>query len=185
MKNFPTADFSKVLPISNDNDYFNESQSLKTIAVSAGAQRWEFDLITAWERLPLARAIWMFLNARSRSQKFTIQLPIFDTANGVVSGIVKTADSYPIGTSDLVLTNYSAAIGDFIQFAGHSKVYGIQDVKGSISTIYPPLLISASLNENVTVNNIKFTVRRKETLSKLENEKGDLAKIKFKVIEAF
>jgi hypothetical protein len=185
MKTFPLAQFSKVLPVSNDKDYFNESQSLKTIAVSVGAQRWEFELTTAWERLPLARALWMFLNARSRSQKFTIQLPIFDTANGVVSGAVTTVASYSIGTSDVVLINYVPAIGDFIQFVGHSKVYGIEDVNGGIATIYPPLLKAVSLNENVTVNNLKFTVRRKDALSKLENNKGNLAKIKFKIIEAF
>jgi hypothetical protein len=185
MKTFPSAQFSKVLPISNDKDYFSESQSLKTIAVSVGAQRWEFDLTTAWERLSLTRSLWMFLNARSRSQKFTIQLPIFDTANGAVSGVVKAAASYSIGTSDVVLTNYVPAAGDFIQFVGHSKVYGIEEVNGNISTIYPPLLKSVLLNETVTVNNLKFTVRRKDALSKLENKKGNLAKIKFKIIEAF
>lgn len=185
MKTYPSTDFSKILPISNDNDYFSESQSLKTIAVSAGAQRWEFDLTTTWERLPLARALWMFLNARSRSQIFTIQLPIFDTANGIVSGAVNAAASYAIGTRNVTLNNYSAAIGDFIQFAGHSKVYGVEEVNGAITTIYPPLLKAVSLSENVNVNNLKFTVRRKGTLSKLESSKGNKGKVKFKVIEAF
>jgi hypothetical protein len=83
------------------------------------------------------------------------------------------------------LNNYQAAIGDFVQFAGHSKVYQVEGISGAIATIFPPLITSVLLNEVVNVNNLKFTVRRKDKLSKLESRKGNLSKIKFKVIEAF
>ncbi len=185
MKTFPSQDFAAVVPSSNSKDYLNESQSLSTIAVSAGAQRYEFDLTTAWERLPLARALWMFLNARTQSQRFLIQLPIYDTPNGIVSGAVTSIANYAIGTSDVIINNYTAAIGDFIQFASHSKVYGIEEVNGAVATFFPPLIKAVSANETVNVNNIKFTVRRVGDISKLESNKKSAGKVKFKVIEAF
>jgi len=185
MKLFPSQDFAEILPSNNAKDYVSESHSLSTIASSAGAQRFEFALTTAWERLPLARALWMFLNARSQSEKFLIQLPVYDTPNGVVGGAVSTMAAYAVGTSDILLSNYTAAIGDFIQFAGHSKVYGVEDVNGALATIYPPLLKSIANNESVNVNNLQFTVRRVGDISKLESNKKSSGKVKFKVIEAF
>jgi len=185
MKTYPSTNFSKVTPQSNAIDYISEAQSLKTIAASAGAQRYEFSLSTAWEKLPVARAIWMFLNARSQSQKFLIQIPLYDTPNGIVSGSVNTSNAYNIGETEIALGNYLPHIGDFIQFVGHSKVYGIEQVTGSNITIYPPLLKAVSNNESANVNNLKFTVRVKGALSKLESNKGNAGKISFKVIEAF
>lgn len=185
MKVFPSKDFSAVVPSSNTKDYVSESQSLRTIVTSTGAQRWEFDLTTALERLPLARALWMFLNARGQSQKFLIQVPIFDTPNGVVSGAVTSGASYPIGGSEIILTNYEPAAGDFVQFVGHSKVYGIEDAQGGVATIYPPLLKAISFNEAINVNNLQFTVRRVGDISKLQSNKKSAGKVKFKVIEAF
>lgn len=182
---YPSTDFSKITPISNAPDYISESQSLKTIAASSGAQRFEFDLTTAWEKSPKARALWAFLNARRQSQPFTLQLPIYDTANGVVTGTVTATAAYAVGGSAVLLNNYIPAIGDFMQFAGHSKVYQVEDIAGNNATIFPPLIKSVSLNEVVNVNNLTFTVRRKNKLSKLESSKGNKAKIKFKVIEAF
>jgi hypothetical protein len=77
---YPSTDFSKITPISNAPDYISESQSLKTIAASTGAQRFEFDLITAWETSQKGRELWAFLNARRQSQPFTLQLPLYATA---------------------------------------------------------------------------------------------------------
>jgi len=185
MKLFPSQDFAAVVPSSNAKDYVSESQSLSTIASSTGIQRFEFDLTTAWERLPLARAIWMFLNARGQGQKFLIQLPVYDTPNGVVGGAVSALAAYSVGVNALLLNNYTAAVGDFIQFAGHSKVYGVEDVNGALATIYPPLLKSVANNESVNVNNLQFTVRRVGDISKLESNKKSSGKVKFKVIEAF
>tara|TARA_B110000211_G_C14086469_1_gene556925 strand:+ start:979 stop:1533 length:555 start_codon:yes stop_codon:yes gene_type:complete len=184
MQTFPSTDFVSVLPISNAPDYISEAQSLKTISVSTGAQRYEFDLETQIARMPTAKAHWMFLAAR-RQGAFQIQIPLFDQAEGLVTGVVKSNQAKPVGTSEITFVNYLPAIGDFFQCAGHSKVYGVERVNGNVATIFPPLFKAVGSNEVFTVNNLLFTVRRKGELLKLSNKRGTTGNTKFKVIEAF
>jgi len=184
METFPSTDFVSIVPMSNAPDYMSEAQSLKTISVSTGAQRYEFDLETQIARMPKAKAHWMFLAAR-RQGRFQIQIPLFDQADGVITGVVKFSQSMPIGTNEITFTNYLPAIGDFFQCAGHSKVYGIERVNGNSATIFPPLFQAATSAEVITVNNLLFTVRRKGAVLKLSNKRGSTGNTKFKIIEAF
>ena len=180
MKRYPSSDFAKVVPINNAPDYSSTAQSLHTITTSTGSQRWEFEVTTAWERLSVARGLWMFLSAR-RSQKFEIQLPIYDTPNGVVTGAVSAAASYPIGTSQVNFVTFVPAMGDFVQFAGHSKIYGVE----ADGELVPPLIKAVGAMEAVTVNNLTFTVRREGPLLKLDGKGSNVGKIKFKIVEAW
>lgn len=184
MQTFPSTDFVSVLPISNAPDYFSESHSLSTITVSSGAQRYEFDLETQIARMPKAKREWIFLAAR-RQGKFKIQIPLFDHAEGLVSGTVKSNANKGIGSNEITFVNYVPEIGDFFQCAGHSKVYAIENVAGSKATIFPPLFKAITSAEVITVNNLKVTVRRKGAMLKLTNKRGKTGSTKFKVIEAF
>jgi len=182
---FPTTEFTSSAPVSHSPAYMSESQSLKTIASSTGAQRWEFEVSTAWLLMPEARAVWAFLNARGgRAQSFDIELPIHSIPNGVVSGAVTTGVN-AVGATAITFANYAPAAGDFVRFAGHSKVYQVESAAGSIGNIYPPLLNATGLNEAVSVNNVLFTVRKSEDMSKIENNRKTAARLKFKCIEAF
>ena len=180
MKRYPSSDFASVVPINNAPDYSSTAQSLNTITTSTGSHRWEFEVTTTWERLPVARGLWMFLSAR-RSQKFEIQLPIYDTPNGVVTGAVNAAASYAIGSSQMTFTNFIPAMGDFVQFAGHSKIYGVE----ADGELVPPLIKVVGAMEAVTVNNLTFTVRREGPLLKLEANGKNVGKTKFKIVEAW
>jgi hypothetical protein len=185
MKIFPHTEFSDVSISSNSPAYINTAQSLKTIAASTGAQRFEFELTTAWHNMATARALSAFLNAVGQHEPFELQVPLVDMANGTVTGTVKASSAYAVGTTDVVLANFSAAIGDFLQFISHSKVYQVADVNGSTVILYPPLIKSVALNELVNVNNLKFTVRNKGDISALKSKKNNKAKLKLKIIEAF
>jgi len=185
MRTYPSLEFSSIEPASNAPDYLSESQSLKTISTSTGAQRFEFKVKSVWERLPVARALWAFLSARRTVDKFEIQLPIYDSANGVVTGVVKANANLPIGTTDITFVNYQPAIGDFIQCAGHAKVYMVEDAAGNQGTIFPPLIKSVLSAEVITVNDLKFTVRRKGKISKLKSKQNNVAQVEFTVLEAF
>lgn len=185
MKTFPSTKFSKVVPISNSPAYISDSQSLKSIATGSGAQRWEFELTTGWHAIPQAMALWAFLNARGQHEKFQVQVPMLDTPSGSVIGAVKALASYAVGTKDIGLVNFQALAGDFVQFSGHAKVYQIEESVNQVFTLYPPLITSVLINEAVNVNNLKFTVRGKDSKSKLSSKLKTRAKIKFKCIEAF
>ena len=171
---YPSSEFANVTPKSRDNDQINESLDLSSIAVSNGAQRYEFDLTGALERIAVARAQFMFLSARGK-RAFDLQVPIYDTPIGTVTGAVYTQKSHAVGANEVLFNGYEPAIGDFIQFAGHSKVYGIEYVQDGTATIFPPLYKTVALNEAVNVNNLTFRVRRTSNIQTLETNKGQLA----------
>jgi len=185
MRTFPSLEFSDVSISSNSPAYLTTSQSLKTIAASTGAQRFEFELSTAWLNMTTARALNAFLNSVGSHEKFLLQVPLVDTPEGSVTGAVKASASYAMGANIVALTNFTAAVGDFVQFAGHSKCYQVSNVSGANLTIYPALIKTVTLNEAVNVNNITFTVRNKGDVSTLKSKRNNQAKLKLKVIEAF
>lgn len=185
MKAFPTTDFSSSTPASNSSAYISRAQSKRTIAVDAHGQNWQGEITTAWERLPLARAIWAFLNARGEHEAFDLILPIHSTPQGVVSGAVKAIAAYAIGTNVITFVNYAPAAGDFFRCAGHAKVYQVEDSVANTATIYPPLINAVTLNEVITVTDVPFSVRRVGAVQKMEIKNKNMAQLSFKYEEAF
>ena len=182
---FPHDDFVTINPSSYAKDYLSEAQSLKVIGVSGGGQRWDFELKTSLSPLKKMRGVWMFLCAQREFQTFEIQIPIYDTANGDVTGDVRVASNINVGEDELTFVNYAPVAGDFIQCAGHSKVYGVVSAIGNTATIFPPLIESVGSNEAVMANNLRFTVRRVGTMQKIESKNGRLGQISFSIREAF
>jgi hypothetical protein len=173
-------------PNSEAPAYVNESQSLNTIAVSTGAQRWGFTLTTIDLKERDLRRAWAFLNALGGQAKtFNVMLPVFSQPLGAVIGQVQSQSSYSTGTDNISFSNYTPEIGDFFRFAGHSKVYQVSNTAGSSATIFPPLTKPVSLAELITVNDVKFTVRLTSKISKLKIDIKRVEKLKFKVTEAF
>lgn len=178
--------FALAEPSSEAPAYISESNSLKTIVASTGAQRFGFTLTTGALREPELRRAWAFLNALGgQATKFDVLLPIFSQPLGIVSGLVQAATTYSTGDNNLSFTNYLPEIGDFIKPAGHSKTYQIQDAAGSSATIYPPLFSPVGAAEVINVTDVKFTVRLASKISKLKIDTSRVTKLKFAVIEAF
>ncbi len=178
--------FSLIEPESHDPAYISESQSLKTIAVSTGAQRWEGALTTGILNEADFRRTWAFLNGVGQAKTFDIPMPLLSKPLGVVSGSVQALTGYLKGDSSISFSNYLPEIGDFVSFTGHSKNYQILDTAGSSATIHPPLFQAVTSGEIVSVVDVLFKVRRIGKLSKLKvSSKNKTAKIKFKVKEAF
>jgi len=187
MPDFPSnIGFSKVDPLSHSPAYINEPNSLKTIAVATGTQRWEFELTTKFLKALEFRQGWAFLNARGgQAFTFDVRLPEFSKPLGAISGAVKSLGAYAIGTKNIALSNFTPAVGDFIRFAGHRKVYQVESATGNNATIYPPLFEAVNLNEVVIADDVPFTVRLTSKVSKLKLDTKKITKLKFKCIEAF
>ncbi|MBL4832654.1 MAG: hypothetical protein JKY26_01660 [Pseudomonas sp.] len=180
MKAFPSVEFSSSEPASNAPAYINKAQSFKVIAVSTGAQQWQGNIASAWERMPKARALWAFLNARGENETFPLVLPIHSTPNGAVNGAVNTTGALVTGTNTVTFTNYEPMAGDFFKFVGHSKVYQVEDATNNTAIFYPKLIKSVVVNELVVVTNVPFLVRRIGAVQSMPTNKKSLAKVKFK-----
>jgi len=183
---FPTSEFSSSTPVSHSPSYLSESQSLKTIAISTGAQRWEIELETAWIFMAEARRVWAFLNALfGQAKTFEVALPIFSEPVGIVAGVVSVSAAYSAGDNSITFTNFTPEPGDFFTFNGHTKVYQVESAVGNVATIFPPLLQAVASNEVVTAENVLFTLRLKNDFSKVQITKRSRTQLKFKCIEAF
>ena len=172
--------------ISNAPSYVSESNSLKTIALSTGVQRWEVSLTTSRLNEKDFRGAWAFLNSLSgKAKTFDIRLPLLSDHLGVVSGQVQSLSDHAVGDNIINFNNYEAVAGDHIRFAGHSKVYQISNVSGSSATIYPSLFHTVSSGEAIKVSGLLFTARLNSQVSKLKVNSSKIARLKFKIIEAF
>ena len=124
---YPTdPEFSAVGIESKHNNLVSETRSGRRQVRSIGGQRWAF---TA-KYSPMTRADFAPVHAFVISQQgqlgtFTITPPVISNAQGNVSGTVLTSAAHSIGDSTIAVDGMTGTLkaGDFIKFAGHSKVY--------------------------------------------------------------
>ena len=92
---------------------------------------------------------------------FTIVLPVESDTSGTASGVVASSPAIK-GAVSVSVTNLTGTIndGDFIKFAGHSKVYMVTaDRAGAGAMAITPALVEAVGTEQVIYNDVPFTVR--------------------------
>ena len=178
--------FEEFEMISNSPSYLSESNSLKTIALSTGSQRWEASLTTGMLNEREFRGASAFLDSLGgRGKTFDIKFPMLSNPLGSVTGLVQSLSGHDIGDDTINFANYEPCSGDHIRFAGHSKVYKIVIASGSSATIYPNLFHTVSIGETINVSGVLFTFRLNSHVSKLKVKSNKTASLKFKVIEAF
>lgn len=168
----------------------SQSANLRTQVQSRGAQRWEFQC----KYPPLTRAeeaeVSAFLFGTGIGQTFTMTLPVYSDARGTASGTVRVdnASGYAFGTSTLAIDGLTGTLlkGDFVKFAGHSKVYRVkEDRSGSGDLdIYPSLRTAVADNEVITYDSVPFTVRINRDVHSYSVDKTGLASVSLNVIEA-
>tara|TARA_R110000744_G_scaffold29513_5_gene70417 strand:+ start:1004 stop:1591 length:588 start_codon:yes stop_codon:yes gene_type:complete len=162
-----TPEFSAVNVESKHANLVSETRSGRRQVRSIGSQRWSF---TA-QYSPMTRAIFSPVYAFVISQQgqlgtFTIVPPVISNAQGNVSGSVLGANASAIGdaTVDVDAMTGTLKAGDFIKFAGHSKVYMVTaDVTAAggdaTLSIEPPLMTAVSDGEAVIYDSVVFTMR--------------------------
>jgi hypothetical protein len=146
------------------------SHSLKRQVRTVNTQRWTMAL--SWESL--TRPVWaelqgFLLSQRGQAETFTVTVPGLTTPLGtwlgspVVNGAGQTGRS--INLSGFTINQAKAVrAGDFLKFAGHTKVYmATADAASNASglatvSIDPVLMVSPGASEVVSSGNIPFTV---------------------------
>lgn len=165
---YPTdPEFSAVGIESKHANLVSETRSGRRQVRSIGSQRWAF---TA-QYSPMTRADFAPVHAFVISQQgqlgtFSITPPVISNAQGNVSGSVLTSAAHSIGDSSIAVDAMTGTLkaGDFIKFAGHSKVYMVTadataDAGAADLSIEPPLVAALSDNEAVTYDGVAFTMR--------------------------
>jgi hypothetical protein len=167
---FPTDPNFRSLAFANNRPVLiNQTLSGKKSARQIGAQYFSFTVqMPPLEQLK-AQEIFAFLSKQKGGfENFTIAAPLDNkgTSKNETDILVNGATS--AGASSVPMdgfshTNHALRAGDLIKFAGHKKVYMVQDEVtatggGATVNIQPNLVANVADNEAVTVNKPLFNV---------------------------
>ena len=167
---FPTdPNFRSLVFTDNRPVLINQTLSGKKSARQIGAQYFSFTVQMPPVDQLKAQEIFAFLSKQKGGyENFTIAAPLNNkgTSHSETDILVNGATS--AGASAVPMdgfshTNHALRAGDLIKFAGHSKVYMVQDEVtasggGATVNIQPNLVASVANNEAVTTNKPLFNV---------------------------
>tara|TARA_R110002073_G_scaffold55075_2_gene141415 strand:+ start:3248 stop:3847 length:600 start_codon:yes stop_codon:yes gene_type:complete len=193
---FPTSPIASSVIISNNQTTLvSTSISGRRQARQLQNQRW--GLRVAFP--PMTRAsfapIFAFITAqRGRKEAFTYTPPLFDDSLGTETGSVLVNGVHAVADTTIAMDAFDAdgagrfKAGDFIKFAGHTKVYMvISDVTSSSNaatvTIEPPLTTALANNEAVTYDSVPFTVALKNDIQEIQLARDAFYRFEMDLIE--
>jgi len=167
---FPTdPNFKSLVFTDNRPILLNQTLSGKKSARQIGAQYFSFTVQMPPVDQLKAQEIFAFLSKQKGGyENFTIAAPLNNKGNShsetdiVVNGAT-SAGASAVPMDGFSHTNHALRAGDLIKFAGHSKVYMVQDevtASGGSATanIQPNLVANVADDEAVTTNKPLFNV---------------------------
>jgi len=175
------------------NNFVTTSESIngKIKARSIGAQRWEFT--ASYDRLTKSEV--GIVSAYIVSQggqfgEFTVVPTEISSTRGTATGVVEANGAHTAGDKTISITGLGASEtllrGDLIKFADHNKVYMVtEDLTGDGTlTIYPALVENVADNEDLTYNNVPFTVRLANDIQSYEVNANNQYNVEVDFIES-
>lgn len=191
---YPTSpEFRSIGFGSEQKTITSTTDSGKMFSVQVDGQRFKFSATyPPMRRSDFAPVIAFIMKQRSQKETFQISLPDLKNAKGDVSGTVLVNGSHSAGDTTIDVDGMTGTIsaGDFVKFAGDSKVYMVvadATADGSNEatlTIEPPLRSALSDNASVTYDGVEFTVRLTNDIQQFNTDDLDLYKFEVDFIEA-
>ena len=193
---FPTSPISNGIKIkSNQTTLVSTSISGRRQARQLQNHRWEMTVSFP----PMTRAkfapIFAFVNAqRGRKESFTYTPPLIDDSLGSETGSVLVNGVHAVADTTIAMDAFGGdgsgrfKAGDYIKFAGHSKVYMVvSDVTSSSNaatvTIEPPLTTALTDDSAVTYDSVPFTVALKNDVQEFQIGQDALYRYELDFIE--
>lgn len=190
---YPTSpEFRSIGFSSEQKTITSTTDSGKMFSVQVDGQRFKFSAsYPPMKRATFAPVLAFVMKQRSQKETFQIALPDLKNAKGDVSGtvLVNTAHSAGDTTIDVDGMTGTISAGDFVKFAGDSKVYMVVSdataVAGAATlTIEPPLRSDIADNAAVTYDGVEFTVRLTSDIQQFNTSDLDLYRFEVDFIEA-
>ena len=187
-----TPEFSSVGFSSEQKTITTTTDSGKMFAVQVDGQRFKFSAsYPPMNRSEFAPVYAFIMKQRSQKETFQIALPDLKNAKGDVSGTVLVNGSHSAGDTTIDVDGMTGEIkaGDFVKFAGDTKVYMVVSdataVAGAATlTIEPPLRSAIADDAAVTYDGVEFTVRLTNDVHQFNTGDLDLYRFEVDFIEA-
>lgn len=159
-----TPEFSAVNVKSTSANISSTTRSGRMQVRSIGAQKWSFSAkynnMTREEFAPVYAYI---MTLQGQLNSFDITPPVISDTSGTATGTVRANGAHSVGDNTIAIDGLTGTIkaGDFVKFAGHSKVYMVTAERDGVGTltIQPALLSSVGNDEQVIYNDVPFKMR--------------------------
>ena len=182
-----TPEFASIGFSSEQKTITSTTDSGKMFAVQVDGQRFKFSAsYPPMNRSEFAPVYAFIMKQRSQKETFQIALPDLKNAKGDVSGTVLVNGSHSAGDTTIDVDGMTGTLkaGDFVKFAGDTKVYMVVSdataVAGAATlTIEPPLRSAIADDAAVTYDGVEFTVRLTNDIQEFNT--GDLELYSFEV----
>ena len=192
---YPTSpEFRSLNFASEQKTKTSTTDSGKMFSTQVDGQRFKFSATyPPMSRSDFAPVLAFIMKQRSQKETFQISLPDLKNAKGNVSGSVLVKNAHTAGDTTITVDAMTGTLkaGDFVKFAGDTKVYMVvSDVTADGSneatlTIEPPLRSAISDNASVTYDGVEFTVRLTNDLQQFSTDDLDTFRFEVDFIEAF
>ena len=187
-----TPEFRSIGFNSEQKTITSTTDSGKMFAVQVDGQRFKFSAsYPPMSRNDFAPVLAFVMKQRSQKETFQIALPDLKNAKGDVSGTVLVNGSHSAGDTTIDVDGMTSSLlaGDFIKFAGDTKVYMVVSdataVAGAATlTIEPPLRSAIADDAAVTYDGVEFTVRLTSDIQQFNTSDLDLYRFEIDFIEA-
>ena len=166
-----TANFETMGIKSLQDTIISKSLSGKKLSRQIDNQRFGFTAsIIVGKRSDIYGELMAFIvKQRASKENFTITPPEVKSTRGSEDQVISVNGSHTAGDTTIAMDGFGAdssgrlKSGDFIKFAGHTKVYMIvseftPSSGAATVTIEPPLISALADDEVVTYNNVPFQV---------------------------
>ena len=191
---YPTSpEFRSINFSSEQKTKTSTTDSGKIFSTQVDGQKFKFSATyPPMSRSDFAPVLAFIMKQRSQKETFQISLPDLKNAKGNVSGSVLVKNAHSAGDTTITVDAMTGTLkaGDFVKFAGDTKVYMVvSDVTADGSneatlTIEPPLRSAISDNASVTYDGVEFTVRLTNDLQQFSTDDLDTFKFEVDFIEA-
>ena len=191
---YPTTPEFRSLNFSSEQKTLTSTtDSGKMFSTQIDGQRFKFSATyPPMSRSDFAPVLAFIMKQRSQKETFQISLPDLKNAKGNVSGSVLVKNAHTAGDTTITVDAMTGTLkaGDFVKFAGDTKVYMVvSDVTADGSneatlTIEPPLRSAISDNASVTYDGVEFTVRLTNDLQQFSTDDLDTFRFEVDFIEA-
>lgn len=180
--------FNAINMTSQSPTLFSETVSGRQQSRKIGGQKWSFTASYPPMTEADFKPVWAFIvSQQGRHGTFAITPPVIGSTSGTGTGFV-TCSSTSKGATSVNISSLTGTLkaGDFVKFAGHSKVYMITaDRSGSgVINIEPALVENVSGSEQLIYNNVPFTVRLANDVQSYKLGAGQFFSYEVDVVEA-
>ena len=191
---YPTSpEFRSINFSSEQKTKTSMTDSGKIFSTQVDGQKFKFSATyPPMSRSDFAPVLAFIMKQRTQKETFQISLPDLKNAKGNVSGSVLVKNAHTAGDTTITVDAMTGTLkaGDFVKFAGDTKVYMVvSDVTADGSneatlTIEPPLRSAISDNASVTYDGVEFTVRLTNDLQQFSTDDLDTFRFEVDFIEA-